>query len=198
MNETELMQSIKTNYGAAITAACQSSAVPPAFLAALIAGESGGNPDAKRFESGVLHALWEVLLGRKTAYGSISRADLVAYVTRISSAPRVSPDTLPADAFQRVDGLATSWGLTQIMGYHILEKAVGHDADVSILKDTNTHLAMAIGMIEGFAKEFHIDERIQFEKLFRCWNTGRPDGKTFDPMYVNNGMLRISIWVTQP
>src|SRR6267142_4538423 len=121
MTEQELMQSIKAQWGTEIEDACKTSAVPPAFLAALIAGESGGKPDAKRFEPGVLRALWEVLLGRKTAYGSIRRADLVQFVAGLASPPVSSPQSLPADAFQRVDSLATSWGLTQIVGYHILD-----------------------------------------------------------------------------
>jgi len=30
--------------------------------------------------------------------------------------------------------------------------------------------------------------------LFRCWNTGRPDGRTADPAYVENGRRRMEIY----
>jgi len=55
------MQSIKDKFGAVIDDACKDSSVPPEFLAALIANETGGNPNAKRFERGVLASLWEIL-----------------------------------------------------------------------------------------------------------------------------------------
>lgn len=195
MTEQELMQSIKTQWGAEIEDACKPSAVPPAFLAALIAGESGGKPDAKRFEPGVLRALWEVLLGRKTAYGSIRRADLVQFVAGLASPPVSSPQSLPADAFQRVDSLATSWGLTQIVGYHILDTLT---PPALTLTNAPYSLEVTIALLERFAKEFAIDERREFDKLFRCWNTGQPDGKTFDPAYVTNGLARMAIWSSLP
>lgn len=197
MTEQELMQSIKAQWGAEIADACKPSAVPPAFLAALVAGESGGKPDAKRFEPGVLRALWEVLLGRKTTYGSIRRADLVQFVAGLASPPVSSPQSLPADAFQRVDSLATSWGLTQIMGYHILDKTLMGPPPPPAAQDLQVvvfSLFHTITMLERFAKEFAIDERLEFDKLFRCWNTGQPDGKTFDPAYVTNGLARMAIW----
>jgi hypothetical protein len=41
-----LMNTIRAKWGASIDAACALSSVKPEFLAALIANESGGNPDA--------------------------------------------------------------------------------------------------------------------------------------------------------
>src|SRR5208282_4714750 len=115
-----LMLSIRKTWGGTITEACRASSIPVSFMAALIAGESGGHNDANRFEKNVLASLWEVLLGRKADYGSLRRADVVLYVTGAAPNPVSAPATLPADAFQRVDALATSWGLTQIMGYNAL------------------------------------------------------------------------------
>lgn len=194
MSDQQLMQDIRTKWGAAIDAACATSNVPPAFVAALIANESGGNVDAKRFEKGVLASLWEVLLGRKTAYGSIIRADLVSYVSGVPGTPFSAPATLPADAFQRVDGLATSWGLTQVMGYHVLEPIVGHAMGITALKVTDTHLAMALRLLAQFAHEFQLDVTTEFEQLFRCWNGGHPTAATFDPKYVPNGLARMKIY----
>ena len=60
--ETALMQLIHDQYGAAIATACASSSVPPAFLAALIANESGGNPNAQRFEPAMFLQIAQVML----------------------------------------------------------------------------------------------------------------------------------------
>jgi hypothetical protein len=194
-SETALMQSIKTQWGGTIVAACASSSVPPAFVAALIAGESGGDTNAKRFEPGVLARLWEVLLGRKAAFGSIGRTDLVLYVTNLGALTAVrTPGDLPADAFQRVDALATSWGLTQIMGYHAIE----FHSTVASLTLPLVHLSTALNLLTQFAHRFQLDVTKDFEELFRCWNTGEPDGKTFDPAYVNNGLTRMAVWTSLP
>jgi hypothetical protein len=192
MSDQALMQAIKTGWGEAIAEACKASSVPESFVAALIANESGGHNDARRFEPKVLSDLWEVLLGRKTAYGSIGRTTLVQFVAGNGAATGVAPKSLPADAFQRFDGLATSWGLTQVMGYHVL----GTSRDLDDLKLPEVHLPFALQMLAGFAEQFSLDVTKDFSELFRCWNTGRPDGATFDPDYVNNGLVRIAVWTT--
>lgn len=192
MSEQELMQSIKTAWGAAIADACSTSSIPENFLAALIAGESGGHNDARRFEKNVLLSLWEVLLGRKAAFGSIGRADLVKFTAAFSNGQTHFSDSLPPDAFQRVDGLATSWGLTQIMGYHVLAA----NLTLEDLRDPAKHLRFALTMLTGFAHQFQLDVTREFDDLFRCWNTGRPDGATFDPAYVNNGLARMAVWTS--
>ncbi len=190
MTDLELMQDIKTRFGAVIAAACSVSSVPEAFLAALIANESGGNVNAKRFEHTVLAALWEVLLGRKAAYGSIARASLVGYVAGVPVPTINVPANLPANAFQRVDALATSWGLTQIMGYHALEFGVTIDALIS----PEDSLPIATKMLSGFARSFNLDVTKDFEAMLRCWNGGHPTAQTFDPQYVPNGLARMALW----
>jgi hypothetical protein len=197
MTDTDLMQSIQTKWGAAIAEACGTSSVPAAFLAALITNETGGNPDAKRFEKGVLTSLWEVLQGRKTAFGSIQRSVLVNYVANVPITPTNAIAALPADASQRADALATSWGLTQIMGYHILENGVPVKT-IAALQDPAMHLAMALRMLAGFAAEFQLDVTKDFEQMFRCWNGGHPTAQTFDPQYVPNGLARMQEWTALP
>jgi hypothetical protein len=195
MTDTELMQSIKEKWGATIAEACSTSSVPAAFLAALVANETGGNSNAQRFEKGVLASLWEVLQGRSPAYGSIQRLSLVGYVTGLAVPPINVPASLPADAFQRVDALATSWGLTQIMGYHILESGVAVKT-IQGLQDPPMHLAMALRMLAGFASHFQLDVTKDFEQMFRCWNGGHPTATTFDPNYVPNGLARMQEWAS--
>lgn len=193
MSDNELMQSIKTKYGDTLTHITQASSIPPSFLAAMIANESGGDPNAKRYEASVLSSLWQVLLGRKAAYGSIGRADLVAYVADLPAPTLLFPATLPATLFQNVDGLATSWGLTQIMGYHVLEPgspAQDH-ADLSI---PDISIRSTIWLLTKFAEEFALDLATDFAELLHCWNAGAPSHPTFDANYVPNALARKAIY----
>jgi Transglycosylase SLT domain len=190
VSNQDLMQSIKAKWGAMITAACKVSSVPEAFLAALIANESGGDPNAKRFESHVLLALWEVLLGRKASYGSIGRSMLVGFVSGVSPQPVQVPASLPADTYQRLDSLATSWGLTQVMGFNVIEQG-----SVDKLKDPQSSLHVTTVMLGQFVHRFQLDPITDFPPMFACWNTGGPDpAKTFDPNYVPNGLERMKIY----
>jgi hypothetical protein len=186
----ELMQSIKTKWDGEITSACSTSSVPTAFVAALIANESGGDPHAKRFEKGVLASLWEVLLGRKAAYGSIGGADLVQFIAQSKGFPVNTPLAIPSDAFQRFDSLATSWGLAQIMGY----EAIAFHSTVDALKAPDTELVITLKMLAQFASRFGLDVTKDFSALFDCWNSGRPHAPTADPQYIPNGLERMQLW----
>jgi hypothetical protein len=192
MTDQELMYAIKQAWGAAIEEAAKASSVPPAWLAALIANESGGKADAKRFEKNVLVALWEVLLGRKAAYGTIGRADVVRFVSGISPLTAQVPASLPTDTYQRLDGLATSWGLTQIMGYHVFE----FNCTLDDLKTPARSLEISMRLAAQFVARNQLDVRDTKDlgELFDCWNTGRPDGVTFDPNYVTNGLARMELY----
>jgi len=198
MSDLDLMKQVfvKAN-GGRIRVACRASSIPENFLAALVAGESGGDFNAKRFEPAVFTHLWEVCVGRKAAYGSIGGRDLLLYVMpksvselRSDGATTATISDAVTIAMQRLDSLATSWGLTQIMGYNVLE--VGKTVDT--LRDPDGNLNFAIAMLTRFAARFHLDVTKDFADLFRCWNTGQPDGKTFDPNYVINGLNRMAVW----
>lgn len=215
MSEQAAMQAIKMKWGGKIKSALLAHDAPApvvseAFLAALIKGESGGINDAKRFEKTVLSALWEVLVGRKAAYGSIGRADLVAYVSCVQDAAAPAPGGWSADTLARIDSLATSWGLTQIMGYHCIELAGEMTADIpgsspahmdivsKPLTDPDFALGMTLRMLAGFVKQWSLEnittDAERSASLFRCWNTGRPDGVTFDSNYASNGLERMSLY----
>ncbi len=199
--DLKLMTDIRDEWGDAISAACQASSVPPAFIAALVANESGGKIDAKRFEPGVLHALWEVFLGRKAAYGSIGRYDLLLYVLPTSvpaiSGDRAATTALFSTAFQHVDDLATSWGLTQVMGYHVLERWGGIASTLDLALPARS-LPLSLRLLAQFALRFQLSLAKDFSEMFSCWNTGQPHGKTADPEYIPRGIARMAIYGQLP
>jgi hypothetical protein len=49
-------------------------------------------------------------------------------------------------------------------------------------------------MLSDFGARFHLDLSKDFEQIFRCWNTGHPDGITYDPDYVGKGLARMVFW----
>jgi len=175
------MLRIKTRWHAAITEACKYSSVPPEFLAALIAGESGGNPDAQRFEPRVFRKLCVVRSGLSREYAGITH------------------DFLASTEDMTLRDWATSWGLTQVMGYHVARRPGG----VAILKDPATHLKFALGLLGEFVERFQLNPKLEFEEMFRCWNSGAPyddpqtpriEGRTHDPKYVARGLARMEIY----
>jgi hypothetical protein len=190
---TLLMTTIRAKFGAAIAAACEASSVQPEFLAALIANESGGNPDAKRFEKGVLDQLWNVLQGREAAFGSIGRNDLLQYISAGSvSFPggASNADASISVALQRLDNLATSYGVTQIMGY----EAIPFDIQATAIIDPAAALHYTTRMLADFAQRFDLDLTKDFSELFDCWNSGRPHAPTADPQYIPNGLRRMAAY----
>jgi hypothetical protein len=153
-NDHELMQQIRERWASRI------SQLEPAyqpFMAALVANESGGDPDAKRFEPAVFRHL-----------------------------AHLHPDWTAA----KLTDNAHSWGLTQIMGYHT-------SGSPQELCNPDTALSMTLGMLQGFRQAFHLDAA-DWEGLFRCWNTGHPKGTTYDPAYVQNGLVRMQLWLKLP
>lgn len=181
-----------------------SSRVPPEFLAALTANESAGVLEAARFEPTVYRHLQAVATGQRTSYGSIHLYDLnreiaemlqpktAGFHARFLTEPFVE-DHGPAIAKMHDDllkELATSWGYTQIMGYHM----IGRPATVRSLLDPAYHYRLAVDLLRDFSCRYHLDVGRNFEAMFRCWNSGAPLGATYDPHYVDNGLLRISLY----
>jgi hypothetical protein len=188
----------------AIEQATQLSSVPPAFLGALAANESGGRAAASRFEPAVYRHLVAVARGASPAFGSINAANLRAeasdllpptdaalharYLTPAFAANHgASLAALPDDLLRQ---LACSWGYTQIMGYHM----VGRPGTVRDLLEPNFHFRVAIQLLAEFAADYQLDLAHEFSEMFCCWNTGRPYGKTFDPDYVENGLRRMRLY----
>ncbi len=187
-----------------ILPACGYSSVPPEFLGALTANESGGNPKAARFEPAVYAHLKAVAEGKSPVYSGIEARDLDAEIAEMLHpksgdfhARYLSPPfaekygqeiaTLEEEALRE---LATSWGFTQIMGYHM----VGRKGSVNDLLDPQFHYRFAIELLAGFAEHFQLDLASESQEMFRCWNTGGPYGKTYDPQYVEKGLQRMEIY----
>ena len=215
------MMQLRTSYEGHLVEATRDSEIMPDFLAALTANESGGNPHAKRFELGVYQRLKDVAAGLLAGYGGVTKPLLDKEIAKAQATARSSvggserppdgqavkpesdkaepltsasrPDQAPstaeiADDFIR--RLATSWGLTQIMGYHV----IGRGEPIERLLEPDFHYREAVELLEGFATRHHLDPRRDFEALFRCWNTGRPDGQTTDPAYAERGLQRIELY----
>jgi hypothetical protein len=209
VTDQELMATIKARWGAAIKEATAASSVQPAFLAALIANESDGKADATRFEPAVFERLKEVLLGSPVLTGApgqrvahyapagvkhpLTKADLSAYC-----APGAADGTRDdfAVELQTLHALATSWGLTQIMGWHLVGFQSG--MGVSWLATPGGNLQFATRLLAWFAEHYDLDLAAAAGDLFTCWNTGEPNGTIFDPKYVPNGLDRMAIYEALP
>lgn len=185
-----LVQAIRGHWQADIRAAIEHTIVPEQFLAALIANETGGDSSAVRFERAVFSELAEVILGKRKAYSPpgiqhpLVRTELVNYVE-----PAGTSDF--TDCLERLAELATSRGLTQIMGWHAVEMARPMPGTILV---PFYFLQFTVELLGYFANRYTLDQSRNFPELFRCWNTGKPDGKTFDPHYVSNGLNRMELY----
>lgn len=144
--------------------------ISAAYLAALISLESSppGNPHSKRFEPRVYERLLELKHAGR-AWGGLKQNDLRRY----------------SDA--ELKQLATSYGLTQIMGYHCLSLG----CTIEELRG-EYHLQWAAAYMQ-----FHygkVAKKRDWPACFRIHNTGRPDGSTHREDYVERGMVRMEYY----
>jgi hypothetical protein len=205
--EARLVALVYARCGALILSACAASSVEPEFLGALVANESGGDPRAARFEPSVYRHLAAVAAGAAPSYAGFSREPLSAEIAdmlhpksgdfhgRYLSAPFAANHQrdLGALADEALRELATSWGYTQIMGYHM----IGRAGTVRDLLDPRRHFRIALGLLAEFIEEYQLDPRREFAEMFCCWNTGRPYGRTYDPHYIERGLARMELYRRQ-
>ena len=187
-----LMAAIRARWGAQIAAACAGTAVPEAFLAGLVANETGGDASKTRFEALDFGQMCQVMIGKRAHFEALGAVDLVPPFLTLNEGLRL------------LGNYATSWGLTQIMGYQVLP----FHKPLSILTDPGEHLKFAVVLLIQFANRWdlelaHADSgpasaavvQDSLKKLFACWNCGQPfPEKTFDPAYCSNGLLRASLY----
>ena len=187
-----------------IQGACHSSSVPCEFLGALTANESGGNNAAVRFEPSVYRHLKAVAAGERPRYGGIGTEALskelaevlhpksgefhAMFLNSLVESGKASELFRLADEVLRE--LASSWGYAQIMGFHVM----GRGGTVRDLVEPRFHYRFANQLPAEFAETYQFDVRREFEEMFRCWNTGSPDGRTADPAYVSAGLERMEIY----
>ena len=203
MTDLELMQQVERLAGGYLDLFAPSSSIPESFWAALTANESAGSAGARRFEPGVYNHLLAVASGKIGHYGSLTEAIIQAVENRARQGlfhlqfldttwALDHQDELRKSDDDTLRKLSTSWGFTQVMGYHSIEWGV----DVAAIASPDTHLGFAARLMADFVKVNQLDPTLDFEAMARCWNTGRPNGATWDPNYVANLEARMKVWET--
>ncbi len=168
--EDALMLHMYHSYHKEIERATFGTAISPAYMAAIISLESWppGNPDSRRFEPEIYERLLQARQGVRP-YG------------------RMGPSLLRRYDDAGLKQLATSFGLTQIMGYHCLDLG----CDVKDLHSEH-HLQWAVAWMhrryEAYAR------RGDWEACFRIHNTGRPNGRTTRLDYAQRGVVRMAYY----
>jgi hypothetical protein len=206
--ERALMVRIYETWNGEIVKATRNSGVSAPFLAALTANESGGDPVAQAFEPEIFERLQAVVQGEQHTFGSIMAADLVRLAQEDVETEEASPmlgavqgakqfaDVSPAVQEKVLRQMATSWGLTQIMGY----ETINRKTTVQDLLNPALHYEFAVELLEELSRRFRLNSSKDAGPLFRCWNTGHPNGETSDPDYVSRGIQRLSVYsaIVQP
>jgi hypothetical protein len=190
-----LMQKIFSQYHGLLSSL--TVAVPESLVAALIANESGGNPAITRFEPSVFTGLSSVLLGLKSSYGILGTQHILLYVAPEDASGGSAVPPVPGGfvgRMKRLKDLATSWGLTQIMGFNALAK----NKSMGALSPGNPkgQIQLTLELLDDFVEEFHLDPWKASGDLFHCWNGGSPNSPTFDPNYPRNGLARMALYET--
>lgn len=178
----KIARQIKDRFGLKIAQAVAGTPVPAQFVAGLIAVEAGKDRKGQisetstRFEPGVFAKLQQVRDGKRSQWSAIKRQDI-----------QDSPDLA-------LKALATSYGLTQVMGWHCIHNL---HCTVGDLRDPEKHLGYAVKllMLNSADGDF---ERQEYVGEFREWNSGNEQGKTYDPDYTHNAGLVMYAYAALP
>ena len=165
-----LMFQVYHSLGRKIWEASYGTTIPESYLAAVLSLETSppGNWDSERFEAHVYRRLL-ALKNEGKAFGSIPRKELLQYSDR--------------DLRQ----FATSYGPTQMMGYHCFKI----QCSINELKGPY-HLQWAVTWMEKNYASYA--RRGDWEACFRIHNTGRPNGRTYHRNYVQKGLERMEYY----
>ena len=153
-----------------ITRAASGTDITPSYLAAIISLESAppGNRNSRRFEPAVYERIKQ-LRDQGRPYGNFKQSVLKKLNNR------------------ELKELSTSYGLTQIMGYHCLELG----CSVQDLKG-DYHLVWAVSWMQ---KHYQSKARNRdWAACFRIHNTGRATGTPSRRDYVSKGLLRMAYY----
>ena len=177
-NYRALATTIRDRLGFRIDVAAARTAdrlVPAAFLAGLVSVEDAKlDPLAVRYEPAVFEKLRQVrdsVLPR--SYNGIRRVQIAD-----------APD-------EALKALATSYGYTQIMGWHVLVAPLVQHS-VAELRNPVKHLNLAVELLEFNAATYL--RKKDYASVLQIWNTGRPKGKTYDPQYVFHALNVMSAY----
>jgi len=153
-----------------ITLAVKGTDIDPAYLAALISLESHppGNRKSQRFEQNIYDRLLELKNDGKN-FGRIPRK------------------TVMEKSDKELRDLATSFGLTQIMGFHCLDLGCNPED----LKGMYHLQWAAAWMQKNYGKKAR--ER-NWSSCFRIHNTGKSQGETHRRDYVERGLARMAYY----
>lgn len=178
----KIASQIRERFGLKIAQAVEGTPVPAKFVAGLIAVEAGKDKKgqisetAMRFERGVFARLQQVRDGKRSEWSGIKTKD-------VHDASDLS-----------LKALATSYGLTQVMGWHCIHNL---NCTVAGLRDPDRHLGHAVKllMLNSADGDF---ERQEYVGEFREWNSGSEKGKTYDVDYVHNAGLVMDAYAAFP
>jgi len=172
-----LAERIFATLGHQIADACVDTEIPCSFVAGQISVENSLlDPQRSRFESGVFESLRKVRDGHSANFGNITQEDIEDCDDRV------------------LVNLATSWGYCQIMGFHSINTL---RCTVGDLRNSEKHLPLNIAMLQVVAGRRHRPNYFaskSYEFIYRIWNTGRSNGKTYDPYYCANAMAVMDIY----
>ena len=152
------------------------------YLLSLIILECGGQkPCGKRFEPKRYRQLKNLRDGKRRKFENLLREDLVGL-----------SDT-------EIQGLATSWGPFQIMGYHSI--GLSKSGETVTINDFTGPRAVEIG-VRWVAENYgRILRHERYKDAFHMHNTGRVypkvgKPKTHDPDYVSNGLSHMAFFTS--
>lgn len=168
--EDAIMLRIYHTWNIEIERATLGTDISPNYLAALISLESHppGNASSSRFESSIYKRLLDLKHdGRR--FGIISRRKVSALND------------------EELREMATSYGLTQIMGYHCLYLG----CSIEDLKG-EYHLQWAVAWMEQNYRG--LPGKRDWEGCFRIHNTGHPAGSPARKDYVERGLIRMDMY----
>jgi hypothetical protein len=206
MSDADLMAAVKRVAGPYLSAFAPQTSFPTAFWAALTANESGGHlargiaPEKiQRKEPKVFVHLCLVAAGFDASWGSITGQSFLDELKEDCRPDDFHLSQMPSNLASLADlplsgivKFASSWGFTQLMGYHAL---AWRGITLREIQQPDTHYRCASNLMAGFCGRFGLDPTKDFEEMARCWNTGQPSGvATYDPNYIPNLLNRMLLW----
>lgn len=172
-------QQIFNQVGLLIHEACQNSGVSDSFVAGFVGVEAAFENgkvvlDSRRFERGVYTDLISL---RDKGYCFVGGKKHKTY-------SGVAQSRIADASDAAIRNLATSWGTTQIMGWHIINNL---HCTIEDLRDPNKHFFFTIKLLKIVGGEYLRDGDL--ESVLHIWNTGNANGKTYHEDYVVNALL---------